>query len=196
VSKTPEVTSKTPKIQPKLLKLSSKRSKSYDVAKKTAKKEKHLQKSGFSNGWYSVVGPRGCVVRASQELKSALVCRLAKGTKVRVVEIHGNRMCVDLPQKGWVSFQSRSGGKILKFDGEQSPKIEKSVEVSTEEKKSEPVVLEPKKEQSEPVDQVSNFISGASEDMLRSCMKRLHKRNPSLLAKIVGQVCMDNFSHI
>lgn len=94
----------------------------------------------------------------------------------------------------------------MKFNGEKSSKIEKSADVSTEEKKSEPVILlesqkgemvAPKVEvKSEPINQVSNFISGASEEILRSCMKRLHKHNPSLLAKIVGQVCMDNFNNI
>lgn len=65
----------------------------------------------------------------------------------------------------------------------------------------EVTVTEPAGEKTSPIsvgekNVVSGFINDASEAMLRSCIRTLHKKNPSLLEKIVGQVVIAQGSNI
>lgn len=67
------------------------------------------------SGFYEVIGKRGSVVRAEQSLSSGVVFKIPTGSRVHVVEIHGNRMRIDEPYAGWISFQNGKGAKLLKY---------------------------------------------------------------------------------
>lgn len=121
---------------------------------------KCLREAGLANGWYKVIG-RGCAVRAGRVRKTKLLRRLTRHTRLRVVEIHGDRMRIDSPVGGWVSFQTKAGAKLLKFDSHhaqgpaQTPKMK-------------------------PEKGVDAFLCSANKKALKLCIHKMLAKHPSL----------------
>lgn len=74
-----------------------------------------FRNAGLCTGFYEVVGRCGSIVRTGVSLSSTVVFKLPPGTRLHVEEIEGNRMRINEPYAGWVSFQSGRGKPLLKY---------------------------------------------------------------------------------
>lgn len=79
------------------------------------KREIFFRHAGLTTGFYEVIGIKGSIVRTAAALSSTVVFKLPNGARVHVVEIDGNRMRIDEPYTGWVSFQNGRGQPLLKY---------------------------------------------------------------------------------
>ena len=52
-------------------------------------------------------------IRASENLTSAKIGELWKGSPIRIVEIRGRRARINFPSKGWISVQTQDGRRII-----------------------------------------------------------------------------------
>lgn len=84
-------------------------------AGKKKQREIFFRNAGLCTGFYEVVGRCGSIVRTGVSLSSTVVFKLPPGTRLHVEEIEGNRMRIDEPYAGWVSFQSGRGKPLLKY---------------------------------------------------------------------------------
>lgn len=82
---------------------------------KKKQREICFRNAGLCTGFYEVVGRCGSIVRTFASLSSTVVFKLPPGTRLHVVEIQGNRMRIDEPYAGWVSFQNGRGKPLLHY---------------------------------------------------------------------------------